>query len=114
MVRSVPVMRIQLAAVVLVASLPALPLPARAQEAGAWWTQRLTYGAGPMLIENLWCKGPHGAEFVFEGHPIVTLVDERRYVMPTRSRARRRHRSEPASIALERSARAPSGARPTS
>jgi hypothetical protein len=81
MVRSAPVMRIQLAAA-LVASTLAFPGPTRAQEASAWWTQRLTYGAGPMLIENLWCKGPRmRAEFVFEGHPIVTLVDERRYVM---------------------------------
>jgi len=82
MVRSARGMRIhaRLAAAALVASLAAPG--ARAQEASAWWTQRLTYGAGPMVVENLWCKGPRmRAESVFLGHPIVTLVDERRYVI---------------------------------
>jgi hypothetical protein len=75
-------MRTQLAAAGLVASILASQLPARAEGPSGWWTQRLTYGAGPMMIENLWSKGPRmRAEFVFEGHPIVTLVDEHRYVM---------------------------------
>jgi hypothetical protein len=65
----------------LLATLAGAP-PARAQEASGWWTQRLTYGAGPMLVENLWSRGSHMRhEFVFEGHTIVTIVDERRYVM---------------------------------
>jgi hypothetical protein len=75
-------MRTPLAAAVSLVVLLAAAPAARAQQANAWWTQRLTYGAGPMLVENLWCKGPKmRAEFVFEGHPIVTLVDERRYAM---------------------------------
>ena len=76
-------MRTRVAALAALAlAVAAAPAPAHAQPATGWWTQRLTYGAGPMLVENLWCKGPRmRAEFVFEGHPIVTLVDERRYVI---------------------------------
>ena len=76
-------MRTRVAALAALAlAVAAAPDPTRAEPANGWWTQRLTYGAGPMLVENLWCKGPRmRAEFVFEGHPIVTLVDEHRYVM---------------------------------
>lgn len=84
MVRSAPVMRTRLLALAASAALAASlsAPPAAAQHASAWWTQRLTYGAGPMVIENLWCKGPRmRAESVFQGHPIVTIVDERRYVI---------------------------------
>jgi hypothetical protein len=55
---------------------------AHAAPEDAWWTQRLSYGEGPMLIENLWSKGRRmRAESVFNGIPIVTLVDERRYLI---------------------------------
>jgi hypothetical protein len=68
-------------ALLLAASLAA-PLAARAAPEAGWWTQRLSYGEGPMLIENLWSKGRRmRAESVFNGIPIVTLVDERRYVI---------------------------------
>jgi hypothetical protein len=73
----------RLAAAALAALLASVAAaPARAQEASAWWTQRLTYGSGPMIVENLWCRGARmRAEAVFQGHPIVTIVDERRYVI---------------------------------
>src|SRR4030095_14729283 len=52
-----------------------------------WWTQRLTFGEGPALVENLWCKGRRmRAESVFDGNPIITLVDEHRYVIIARLR----------------------------
>jgi hypothetical protein len=59
----------------------AAALPAAAQE-DAWWTQRLTFGTGPALVENLWCKGRRmRAESVFDGNTIVTLVDHERYLI---------------------------------
>ena len=65
----------------LLFALQALALPAAAQE-DSWWTQRITFGTGPALVENLWCKGPRmRAESVFDGNPIVTLVDSERYVI---------------------------------
>jgi hypothetical protein len=73
-------MRTHVAAALLVAW-HAAALPAFAQE-DSWWTQRLTFGAGPALVENLWCKGRRmRAESVFDGHTIVTLVDEERYLI---------------------------------
>jgi hypothetical protein len=69
-----------LPAAVLAVALAA-PRPADAQE-DAWWTQRITFGEGPALVENLWSRGPRmRAESVFDGHTIVTLVDERRYMI---------------------------------
>jgi hypothetical protein len=84
---------------------------ARAQDANAWWTQRLTYGAGPMIVENLWSKGPRmRAESVFLGHPIVTLVDERRYVMIDEvTRTGVAIARSPASIALDAKRKRPFG-----
>jgi hypothetical protein len=68
-------------AAALLLALQAFALPAAAQE-DAWWTQRLTFGTGPALVENLWCKGRRmRAESVFDGNPVVTLVDEERYVI---------------------------------
>jgi len=73
-------MRIHLAAALLLAW-HAAALPAAAQE-DAWWTQRLTFGSGPAMVENLWCKGRRmRAESVFDGNTIVTLVDEERYTI---------------------------------
>jgi hypothetical protein len=111
MVRSVPVMRIQLAAALLVSTL-ALPLHARAEGANAWWTQRLTYGAASaMIVENLWCKGPRmRAESVFMGHPIVTIVDEGRYVMLDEvTRTGVAIARSPASVALDAKRKRPFG-----
>lgn len=80
MVRSAPTMRTHVAAALLLAW-QVVALPATAQE-DAWWTQRLTFGTGPALVENLWSKGRRmRAESVFDGHTIVTLVDEERYVI---------------------------------
>jgi hypothetical protein len=73
-------MRTSVAAALLLAC-HALALPAAAQQ-DSWWTQRLTFGTGPALVENLWCKGRRmRAESVFDGHTIVTLVDEERYAI---------------------------------
>jgi hypothetical protein len=77
-------MRIHVAALLpaaLFAASLAAPRPAAAQE-DAWWTQRLTFGEGPALVENLWSRGSRmRAESVFDGHTIVTLVDEHRYLI---------------------------------
>jgi hypothetical protein len=78
-------MRTRLVALAL-ASLLGAELASGAPEDG-WWTQRLTFGEGPALVENLWCKGRRmRAESVFDGNPIVTLVDEHRYVIIDRLR----------------------------
>jgi hypothetical protein len=54
---------------------------ATAQEV-AWWTQRITFGAGPAFVENLWTKGRKmRAESVVEGRRVLTFVDEKRYVI---------------------------------
>jgi hypothetical protein len=54
---------------------------AAAQEA-AWWTQRITFGAGPAFVENLWTKGRRmRAESIIEGHRVLTFVDDKRYVI---------------------------------
>jgi hypothetical protein len=74
-------MRTHAAAAALFLALHALALPAAAQE-DAWWTQRLTFGTGPALVENLWSKGRRmRAESVFDGNPVVTLVDAERYTI---------------------------------
>jgi len=81
MVRSASWMRIYLAAALLAAAALLHSGGARAQEA-AWWTQRLTFGEGPAFAENLWAKGRRmRAESVVEGHRVVTLVDEKRYLI---------------------------------
>jgi hypothetical protein len=73
-------MRTRLAALLLAPLLGSLPAHAAPED--GWWTQRLSYGEGPMLVENLWSRGQRmRAESVFNGIPIVTLVDERRYVI---------------------------------
>lgn len=74
-------MRTHLAAALLAAAALLHPGSARAQEA-TWWTQRLTFGEGPAFAENLWAKGRRmRAESVVEGQRVVTLVDEKRYVI---------------------------------
>jgi hypothetical protein len=78
-------MRTRIAALAL-AWLLVAPLAGGAPEDG-WWTQRLTFGEGPALVENLWCKGRRmRAESVFDGNPILTLIDEHRYVIIDRLR----------------------------
>jgi hypothetical protein len=76
-------MRTHAAAALLAALLLPLASPrAAAAQEDSWWTQRMTFGEGPALVENLWMKGRRmRAETVVEGHTIVTLVDERRYVI---------------------------------
>jgi hypothetical protein len=74
-------MRTQVAALALALGLAAGAGPAAAQEA-AWWTQRMTFGAGPAFVENLWAKGRQmRGESVVEGRRIVTYVDDKRYVI---------------------------------
>jgi hypothetical protein len=123
MVRSGPVTRTRLlaSALALLACLAAAPAraeqakpaqaPAPSSQGNAWWTQRLSYGAGPMVIENLWSKGPRmRAESVFLGHPIVTLVDEQRYVMFDEvTRTGVAIARSPASIALDAKRKRPFG-----
>lgn len=62
----------------------ALGAPAGAQERGpdTWYTQRMTVGPGPILVEQLWSKGVRlRALAVVRGRPILTLVDPERYVI---------------------------------
>jgi len=74
-------MRTQLAAAFLALGLLSGAGSAAAQEA-AWWTQRMTFGAGPAFIENLWAKGRRmRAESIVEGRRIVTYVDDKRYAI---------------------------------
>lgn len=74
-------MRTHLAALALVLGLVSVAGTAGAQEA-AWWTQRMTFGAGPAFVENLWAKGRRmRAESVVEGRRIVTFVDDKRFVI---------------------------------
>jgi hypothetical protein len=81
MVRSAADMRTHLAAAAAALALVCAAGPAVAQEA-AWWTQRITFGAGPAFVENLWAKGRKmRAESVVEGRRILTFVDEKRYVI---------------------------------
>ena len=74
-------MRTQLAAAFLALGLLSGAGSAAAQEA-AWWTQRMTFGAGPAFIENLWAKGRRmRAESIVEGRRIVTYVDDKHYAI---------------------------------
>ena len=74
-------MRTHLAALALALGLVSVAGTAGAQEA-AWWTQRMTFGAGPAFVENLWAKGRRmRAESVVEGRRIVTFVDDKRFVI---------------------------------
>jgi len=48
----------------------------------SWYTQRMTIGPGPVLLEQLWSKGPLlRALAVVRGRPVLTLVDRERYVI---------------------------------
>jgi hypothetical protein len=74
-------MRTQLASAALALGVLVAAGGAAAQEA-AWWTQRITFGAGPAFVENLWTKGRKmRAESVVEGRRVLTFVDEKRYVI---------------------------------
>lgn len=46
-----------------------------------WYSGRIISGDVPVHVEHLWSKGPKlRAEMVIAGHPILTLVDEERYI----------------------------------
>ena len=64
-------------------ALCAPPTPALAQGAqNSWYTQRVTLGGAGLGIENLWSEGAAlRSQVVVNGHPMVTMVAGRRYVV---------------------------------
>lgn len=83
MVRSAVVKRTSLSAFLsaLLAALAWAPA-APAQPVPSWYTSRMTVSEGPILVEHFWSKGRRmRAQTVIAGRPIITLVDEKHYVI---------------------------------
>jgi hypothetical protein len=79
MVRSATVKRTSVSVAVLVVALVASSAGAQQNN---WYASRMTFGEAPVFIEHFWSRGVSmRAQSVIRGRPLITLVNERRYII---------------------------------